>query len=264
MPKLKWDYKTKPINYDGVDDKFIHELKSIVGFPDEHVEGVKSYMEQTFIMYQLGKANSSRHNPLFPDKSSIKAAASSILTDVNSLLKKLGNEAGGLRIYYQTHLSDDEPKSAEYLANSIISDLKIIAEYNNDKTFDLHRAISNRQGVTGKSMDGLVSELTTLKEVCESIPTKVENTKNDAISGTSPKQTIVNATAFLFRDCFDINPSIYLSKDHEKGSQYARFLSACFMELEGHIPGDLKKLMLAERGKWEASQRRHEAKIIKP
>jgi len=251
MSEPKWDYLPNPINYSGISDEFICKLQNVVNFPDEHSPGVKSYIEQMFIMYKIEKENSSRHNHLFPNTSSLKAAATSILSDVNNLLKKLNNEAGGIAFYHKMHTSNDEHLGTNQLLNSLISDIKVIAEYANDKTFDLSKAINNRQGVTSGSMEGLKTELTVLREVCEAIPEKIEVKKSGSISGRTPKQGVVSAIAWLFRDCFHINPSIYISKDHGASSQYARFLSLCFIELEGSVPGDLKKLMSWERKKWD-------------
>ena len=259
MSEPKWGGRLEPISFNGSSRYFLEELQKIIDFPDSFLPGLKEYLDHVFVHYLIRKKSYSRHESCCQSSGPLKAAASSILADVNKLLKKLDGNAGGLDVHFDMYM--------EKIKIDAIKDAnreEIYAAYGTEYT----KGITNLVGdINGSSRDileqqclplpfeNLESELIKLKEFCEAAPNVIEDSERLLLTRVTPKRELVWFIARLFRKHFKVSPSIYLPEGGEAGSPYARFLSLCFTEIDGFAPGDLKKLMIWEKKEWGKSEK---------
>ncbi len=259
MSEPKWGGNLEPISFKGSSRHFLEELQKIAGLPDCYLPGLKDYLDQVFVRYLILKKNYSRYESGCQPSGSLKAAAASILADVNKLLMKLDGNAGGLDVHLDTYM---EQARIDAIKNPNMEEIR--AAY----TAKYMKGIANIVGdINGRSRDrpeqqyspcpleNLESELIRLKEFCEAAPRLIEDSERSRLTRLTPKQDLVWFIAHIFRKYSTVSLSIYLPEGGETGSAYARFLSLCFIEVDGFIPGDLKKLMVWEKKEWGKSEK---------
>tara|TARA_R110002074_G_scaffold170005_3_gene331956 strand:+ start:16992 stop:17654 length:663 start_codon:yes stop_codon:yes gene_type:complete len=217
IPKPKWNYENKLVHAPPASDKLMQEIKEILNLNDSTLREIEPDISSAVISYRLCKEYTSRYNPDYPTGGELKAAASAIIKDVDSLNNKLSLDAGGIKGFYKY--------------------------YDPFNTMERHEV---------RTLEGLVSDLEFLKTCCVDAIRRVdtEGHGSDA-TGIPPKKMLVQQIAFTFRKKLHVEPTIYFSGHHEQGSQYAKVLAACFKEVDNSVPKSLKGLMAWERNYYQ-------------
>lgn len=192
-------------------EKLKKQLIALLG--DAGSRGFISALHTQYHIYVIHEKDSHTHSSGHPSRPEMKAAAAELKRDLEKLIKKTSDEAGGLRPYLDYCLFKGMPDEAgHYRMSHFVKTLEVVR--NGCESFLVDQYPSMEKLPKFRSKELFASEVVKLIRT---------------ILGEEPQKYIPD------------DLSVTLPYEDRQG-KYARILSACFIAADGFSPGNLKEI----------------------